>query len=75
MTYTREDCMNDGEEFRVARTDSVEAEADYDAALAHIDAIIKLTKRHFKEGWTNEEWFQLANACRMIEAACKTANE
>ena len=67
--------MNDGEEFRVARTDSVEAEADYDEALANIDAIIKLTKRYFKAGWTKDEWHELGNACRMIEAACKTNYE
>lgn len=70
---TRDECIANGEEFRVSRTDSVEAEADYDQALAHIDAIIKLTKRHFKEGWTKEEWYELGNACRLIETTSKAA--
>ena len=73
MMDAREQCIADGEEFRVSRTDSVEAEADYDEALAHIDAIIKLTKRYFKSGWTNEEWHELGNACRLIETTSKAA--
>ena len=74
MMNTRDECIANGEEFRVARTDSEEAEADYDVALAHIDTIIKLTKRYFKNGWSKEEWYELGNACRLVEATCKATN-
>jgi hypothetical protein len=46
------------------------AERDYEQALEHIDAIIKLTKKYFHKGWDDRKWYELAGECRTIEACC-----
>lgn len=46
------------------------AERDYEQALEHIDAIIKLTKKYFHQGWDDRKWYELAGECRTIEACC-----
>tara|TARA_R110002012_G_scaffold259383_1_gene440915 strand:- start:444 stop:1025 length:582 start_codon:yes stop_codon:yes gene_type:complete len=46
------------------------AEQDYAQCLEHIDAIIKLTKKYFHQGWDDRKWYELAGECRTIEACC-----
>jgi hypothetical protein len=46
------------------------AERDYAQCLEHIDAIIKLTKKYFHQGWDDRKWYELAGECRTIEACC-----
>tara|TARA_R100000329_G_C7592933_1_gene210238 strand:- start:444 stop:1127 length:684 start_codon:yes stop_codon:yes gene_type:complete len=59
------------DEFRCTRTGSDEAERDYDDALAHIDAIVKLTKKYFHGGWSTTKWAELRGESDLISECCR----
>ena len=64
--------VEDDDEFRNPRCDDADAERDYDECLAHIDAILALTKKYFKSGWSYGKWNELDGECRLIRECCET---
>ena len=64
--------VTDEDEFRNPRCDDADAERDYDECLAHVDAILALTKKYFKSGWSYGKWNELDGECRLIRECCET---
>lgn len=64
--------VEDEDEFRNPRCDDADAERDYDECLAHVDAILALTKKYFKSGWSYGKWNELDGECRLIRECCAT---
>ena len=64
--------VEDEDEFRNPRCDDANAERDYDECLAHVDAILALTKKYFKSGWSYGKWNELDGECRLIRECCET---
>ena len=64
--------VEDEDEFRNPRCDDADAERDYDECLAHVDAILALTKKYFKSGWSYGKWNELDGECRLIRECCET---
>lgn len=62
----------DEDEFRNPRCDDADAERDYDECLAHIDAILALTHKYFKSGWSYGKWNELDGECKLIRECCET---